>query len=81
MKFKHFISAQDAENLEELILKNRIDIVLMDINLGKDSGPDGLEAAALLHTHLPDIKIVILTGYDLPMYTATRQRKTDSEDF
>ena len=67
-EIQHFISAQDTENLEELILKNRIDIVLMDINLGKDSGPDGLEAAALLHTHLPDIKIVILTGYDLPVY-------------
>ena len=40
----------------------------MDINLGKDSGSDGLEAAALLHTRLPDIKIVILTGYDLPVY-------------
>lgn len=40
----------------------------MDINLGNLSSADGLEIAANLLKLNPDVKIIILTGYDLPVY-------------
>ena len=62
------ITTQSIENLESIVSENDIDIVLMDINLGNLSDTDGLEAAAHLLKTKPDIKIMILTGYDLPVY-------------
>lgn len=51
-----------------MVCEKGVDIVLMDINLGGLSGADGLETASgLLKSH-PDLKIIILTGYDLPVY-------------
>ena len=44
------------------------DIILMDINLGKMSDEDGLILAQNLLQMFPDQKIVILSGYDLPVY-------------
>ena len=75
-EIEHFISVQDTKNLEELIGSNRIDIVLMDINLGKNSGSDGLEAAASLLARHPGLKIIILTGYDLPVYRYEARKKS-----
>lgn len=40
----------------------------MDINLGHLSDADGLETAADLLRANPMLKIIILTGYDLPVY-------------
>ena len=40
----------------------------MDINLGKLSENDGLTLARRLLKVIPDLKIIILTGYDLPVY-------------
>ena len=60
--------AQSMENLEQLIADKQIDIVLMDINLGSMSNMDGLEAASRLLIANPALKIIILTGYDLPVY-------------
>ena len=62
------ITTQSIENLESIVSENDIDIVLMDITLGNLSDTDGLEAAAHLLKTKPDIKIMILTGYDLPVY-------------
>lgn len=40
----------------------------MDINLGNLSDVDGLEIASNLLKSNPAVKIIILTGYDLPVY-------------
>ena len=64
----HFYSTQDIQSLEKMISGKSIDIVLMDINLGNLSDADGLEIAAGLLKENCAVKIVILTGYDLPVY-------------
>ena len=55
-------------DLPEMIKSKKIDIVLMDINLGKLSTDDGLSIARGLKKNAPDAKIIMLTGYDLPVY-------------
>lgn len=61
-------STHDINNLDKIIHEKNIDIVLMDINLGKISDKDGLELASNLIKLNSKIKIIILTGYDLPVY-------------
>lgn len=60
-------STQDVQNLEQVVVEKNIDIVLMDINLGNLTEKDGIELAADLINN-SDVKIIILTGYDLPVY-------------
>ena len=67
-EIEHFIITQETESLADLVLRERIDIVLMDINLRKLSENDGLTLARRLLKTIPDLKIIILTGYDLPVY-------------
>lgn len=64
----HFYSTQDIQSLQKMISDKSIDIVLMDINLGNLSDADGLEIAAGLLKENSAVKIVVLTGYDLPVY-------------
>ena len=64
----HLYTTQDIPSLNTLVLDKKIDIVLMDINLGNLSDSDGLEIAAGLLKSNPSVKIIILTGYDLPVY-------------
>lgn len=64
----NFYSTQDVQNLNKMVSDNGIDIVLMDINLGNLSDADGLEVASNLLKSNPAVKIIILTGYDLPVY-------------
>lgn len=59
---------QDIQSIDKLIIEKHIDIVLMDINLGNSSNADGLEIAAGILKSNPDLKIMILTGYNLPAY-------------
>ena len=59
---------QNLQDLDRLLCEEKIDIILMDINLGNLGSEDGLEIAADLLQPYPLIKIVILTGYDLPVY-------------
>lgn len=67
-EIEHFYMAQDIQDIEKIILGKKIDIVLMDINLGDLKDRDGLSIAFdLLKSH-PALKIIILTGYDLPVY-------------
>ena len=61
-------STRDIQGLESIVREKRIDIVLMDINLGDLSDVDGLEVASNLLKSNPMVKIIILTGYDLPVY-------------
>lgn len=51
-----------------MIREKHIDIILMDINLGKHCATDGLSLASQLLSATPSLKIIILTGYDLPVY-------------
>lgn len=67
-EIENFYTTQEIQSLEETIKGKNIDIVLMDINLGKLTGNDGLNIAGNLIKNLPAIKIIILTGYDLPVY-------------
>lgn len=67
-EIEQLYSTQDINNLETLVSEKSIDLVLMDINLGNLSAADGLEVAANLLKSNPAIKIIILTGYDLPVY-------------
>lgn len=65
---EHLYSTQDIKNLDALVSEKNIDIILMDINLGNLSDTDGLEIASKYLQANPTVKIVILTGYDLPVY-------------
>ncbi len=63
-----FKSINDISLLGEFIEEDAPDILLMDINLKNITSEDGLELAKqILHRH-PEQKIVILSGYDLPVY-------------
>lgn len=65
---EHLYSTQDIQRLDTLVSEKNIDIILMDINLGNWSNTDGLEAAARIIEANPEVRIIILTGYDLPVY-------------
>ena len=63
-----FKSINDISLLDKFIEEDAPDILLMDINLKNITSEDGLELAKqILHGH-PEQKIVILSGYDLPVY-------------
>lgn len=61
-------TAQNLQDMEQALREKKIDIILMDINLGNLSNEDGLEIASELLRADPSVNIVILTGYDLPVY-------------
>lgn len=51
------------------IKEKDIDIILLDINLGSMSEKNGLQVAEEILQAIPNVKLVILTGYDLPVYS------------
>mgnify|MGYP005761590113 CR=1 FL=1 len=63
-----FSNVRSIDEIETVLEKDSPDILLMDINLGKLSHEDGLLLARNLLKKYPDLKIVILSGYDLPVY-------------
>lgn len=65
---EQFSSIRSVGEIERTIEKNKPDILLMDINLGKMSEENGLLLAQALLQKYPTQKIVILSGYDLPVY-------------
>lgn len=67
-EIEQFYSTQDIAGLDTIVCDKNIDIVLMDINLGNLSDTDGLELASNILKLNPTVKIIILTGYDLPVY-------------
>ena len=73
-EIKTFKSINDISLLDKLIEEDAPDILLMDINLKNLTSGDGLELAKqILHCH-PEQKIVILSGYDLPVYRNEAQK-------
>ena len=67
-EIEHFYSTQDIQGIGQMVCDKNIDIILMDINLGNLSDTDGLEIASNLLKSIPMVKIIVLTGYDLPVY-------------
>lgn len=54
--------AQNLKAMWYVLAKNKADILLLDLNLGKD---DGLEAVKKIKLYYPNLKIIILTTYNL----------------
>lgn len=67
-------SIQSVQNIMAEIVKKKPDIILMDINLNNISHQDGLLLTKNILADMPDIKIIILTGYDLPVYRYEAQK-------
>lgn len=67
-EIENFYFTQEIEQIEQLIKSKEIDIILMDINLKNLCDGDGLSIASDLLKAAPRIKIILLTGYDLPVY-------------
>ena len=63
-----FKSIHDISLLDKFIEEDAPDILLMDINLKNITSEDGLELAKQILSNYPEQKIVILSGYDLPVY-------------
>ena len=60
-----------AEEALVLVEKKSPTIVLLDIRLPSMSG---IEAARVMHTRWPDLKVLILTGYDFDQYVRAAAR-------
>ena len=67
-EIKAFKSINDISLLDKFIEEDAPDILLMDINLKNISSKGGLELAKQILSNYPEQKIVILSGYDLPVY-------------
>lgn len=67
-QIKSFKSIQDISKVIPYITQNHLDIILIDINLSNISSEDGLVLAKSILATIRTSKIVILTGYDLPVY-------------
>lgn len=63
-----FRSVQEVAEVIKRIEEKRPDILLVDINLSNISEEDGLIVAQSISNAYPDLNIVILTGFDLPVY-------------
>lgn len=73
-EIKTFKSINDISLLDKCIEEDAPDILLMDINLKNITSEDGLELAKqILYCH-PEQKIVILSGYDLPVYRSEAKK-------
>ena len=63
-----FSNARSVDEIEAVIKRENPDILLMDINLGKLSEEDGLHLTQRLLEKFPGQKIIVLSGYNLPVY-------------
>lgn len=63
-----FLSIENTADLYSMLQKTRPDILLMDINLGSMSEEDGLLLAKHILEQFPEQKVIILSGYNLPVY-------------
>ena len=67
----------EAANVTEAIAQAaalRPDVVLMDVRM---PGTNGIEATRHIATHLPDVKVLILTTFDVDEYALTGLRAPD----
>lgn len=75
-----FDSIKDISGLDNFIASKKPDIILMDINLKNIASEDGLELARQILIRYPEQRIVILSGYDLPVYRS-EARKIGAKGF
>lgn len=73
-EIEHFSSTKDVENLNSIIRAEQPDILLIDIHLGGLTDRDGFMLTQRLPECFPDQKIVILSGYNLPVYRKEARR-------
>ena len=73
-EIEHFSSTKDVENLNSIIRAEQPDILLIDIHLGGLTDRDGFMLTQRLLECFPDQKIVILSGYNLPVYRKEARR-------
>lgn len=69
-----FDSINDISQIDNFIEAKKPDIILMDINLKNIASEDGLELAKQILNCHPEQKIVILSGYDLPVYRSEAKK-------
>ncbi|BFL47699.1 response regulator transcription factor [Lactonifactor longoviformis] len=69
-----FSCAAADDGLIRRVKAEQPDILLMDINLGKMNEEDGLLIAGHILDEVPQQKIVMLSGYDLPVYRREARR-------
>ncbi|WP_413926679.1 LuxR C-terminal-related transcriptional regulator [Clostridioides sp. ES-S-0190-01] len=72
-EIEKFIYIKDISQVISIIKNEKPDIILIDINLGKIDN-DGLSLAKDIIRIIPKVKIVMLTGYDLPVYKYETQK-------
>lgn len=63
-----FTAIQNIGHILEDIYRLSPDIILMDINLNQPGGEDGLTLSRQILKAFPQQKLVMLSGYDLPVY-------------
>ncbi|MBG9977289.1 response regulator transcription factor [Ruoffia tabacinasalis] len=64
-KIKEFTFVKSAEEAQKRILEGDYDIILLDINL---KGESGLSLGESLIRGYPELKVIFLSGYNLPEY-------------
>lgn len=72
-EIEKFIYIKDISQVISVIKNEKPDIILIDINLGKIDN-DGLSLAKDIIKGIPKVSIVMLTGYDLPVYKYEAQK-------
>lgn len=73
----HHYSAEDSVEARQLLKNNPISLALVDIHL---PGESGLELAAYIKKHFPEIPVIIVTAYQDFDY-AKRAIQIDVEDY
>ena len=73
-EIEQYSSTKDIKNLEQQIVAELPDILLIDINLGKLTDEDGLMLTQHLLERFPEQKIIILSGYNVPVYRKEAKR-------
>ena len=74
-----FSNTAKCRNIIEQLRREKPDIVLVDINLSNLNEEDGLILAKHILQIIPKQKVVILSGYDLPVI-AMKHRKLVQKD-
>ncbi|WP_195269431.1 response regulator transcription factor [Eubacterium sp. 1001713B170207_170306_E7] len=67
-EIEDFTTLQDPSEAAAQIRRLQPDMLLLDINLDTVSNEDGITLASSLKQEFPGLKLVFLTGYDLPVY-------------
>ncbi|KOS03501.1 response regulator transcription factor [Paenibacillus polymyxa] len=73
-EIERFQSVSNVSEAVSVIKRERPDIILMDIHLSSSGSEDGILLAKQILHEIPEASIVMLTGYDLPVYRYEAQK-------